>query len=294
MSSKWIDIPSSDASATKVARHALSARLEQVERTLPLAAFEYQNDVEHVHRLRTSCRRASAALEAFRPLMQSEPKKLRKLLRQIRQAAGPARDADVLLARSESDSQGPDDIISHLEEQRASVQKRLVNIAKEFSAGQMTKATKRLRKSLVGEASQKSIANFARSALREASQEVFELSAKSSPTVAQLHRLRIAGKRLRYSIELFHGVFSPAMRDKVYPVVEELQERLGQLNDHATAQAMFQGWLPGLPPNRRAANLARRIVAEHEAAQQARLDFLDWWMPEKSVALESQLKKLLH
>ena len=43
----------------------------------------------------------------------------------------------------------------------------------------------------------------------------------------QLHELRIAGKRLRYSIELFHSAFPAALREKAYPQVEQLQSGLG-------------------------------------------------------------------
>ena len=71
MSSKWIEVPSADAPAAEVARQALAARVAKVERTLPLAAYRYREDVEHVHQLRTSCRRAAArcrhAPTAFRP-----------------------------------------------------------------------------------------------------------------------------------------------------------------------------------------------------------------------------------
>lgn len=299
MSSNWIEVNSANAPAAEGARQALAARMAEVNRVLPLAAYEYQQDIEHVHRLRTSCRRAAAALLAFRPLMSSQPKALGKLLRQIRKAAGPARDADVLLTRFEAQAPADEnlnDAISRLLQQRINAQEALVTVADNSLSGKLKKAVNRTLESLDQgdrDDQQTSFAQFGRGALQSASQAVFQLTNTLQPTVAQLHELRIAGKRLRYSIELFHGVFPPEMRGEVYPVVEELQERLGQLNDHVTAQAMLQSWLVDLPPQRQAADLARHIVVEFDAAVEVRREFLEWWTTERIAALQSCLNTLL-
>src|SRR3990172_7585767 len=44
-----------------------------------------------------------------------------------------------------------------------------------------------------------------------------------------LHALRIRGKRLRYAMELFAGVFSAGFRDPLYVSVEQAQELLGRV-----------------------------------------------------------------
>ena len=300
MSSKWIEVPPANAPATEIARQTLAARVAKIEEMLPLAAHNYQEDIEHVHQLRTSCRRAAAALELFRPLMTGKPKALRKLLRRIRQAAGPARDTDVLLARFEKQSPADpnlDYVIARLHLQRENAQEDLIQAAEKSQSGKLKKALQSTLESLGQddrEAHQLSFVQFGRGALQAASQDVFQLTGVSQPTVAQLHQLRIAGKRLRYSIELFHGAFAPEMRADIYPLVEKLQDRLGRLNDHATAQAMFQRWLADLPPGERAAYLARRIVAEYDAALEVRRDFLEWWTTQQVATLESRLSALLH
>ena len=299
MNSKWIDVPSANAPAAEVARQALAARVAKIKRMLPLAAGKYQQDVEHVHQLRTSCRRAASAIEAFRPLMSGKPKALGRLLRQIHQAAGPARDTDVLLARFERQSpadENLDYVIARLKLQRESAQKALVKVAEKSQPGKLKKAAQRTLDSLGRgdrDARQVSFGQFGRDALQAASQAVFQLTNVSQPTIAQLHQLRIAGKRLRYSIELFHGVFPSELRGKVYPLVEELQDRLGRLNDHATAQAMFQNWLADLPPGQRAVYLAQCIVAQYDAAIEVRREFLQWWTTQKIAALESRISRLL-
>lgn len=300
MNGKWIEAPPANATATEVARQALALRVAKIEQMLPLAAHQYQEDIEHVHQLRTSCRRAAAAVELFRPLMSGKPKSLRKVLRRIRRAAGPARDTDVLLTRFEEHKHSDpnlDYVIARLHLQRENAQDSLVQAAEKSQAGKLKKALQSTLDSLGqgdSKAHQLSFVQFGRSALQAASQDVFRLTGVSQPTIAQLHQLRIAGKRLRYSIELFHGAFAPEMRTDVYPMVEKLQDRLGKLNDHATAQAMFQRWLADLPPGERAAHLARLIVEEFDAAQAIRREFLEWWTTQQVAALESHLSALLH
>jgi len=130
---------------------------------------------------------------------------------------------------------------------------------------------------------------FAQKALQKASRPVFRLAGTPNPTLEQLHELRIAGKRLRYTLEIFHGAFPSGLRTELYPLVEKLQNRLGRMNDHATAQGLFQGLLVGMPVDSRAAYLARCIAEQHEAAELLREDFLDWWTAERVALLESHL-----
>ena len=298
--SKWIEVDSTSAPAADAAIAALTVRVEKVETMLPLAAWEYEKDVENVHQLRTSCRRAAAAVQAFRPLTSSKPKSLQRLLRRIRTAAGPARDADVLFDRFHEEATSDTNlsyVLARLQLQRSVAQDALVKIAKKAEGGKLHKALDQVCLTLndgLCEEQRLSFRQFGRDALSLASQKVFLLTAVQQPSISQLHQLRIAGKRLRYSIELFHEAFPPEMRSEVYPLIEELQERLGRLNDHATAQAMFQHWLADMPAGERAAHLAGRIVEEYEAAKKVRQEFLSWWTTQQVAAIESRLSALLH
>ena len=53
---------------------------------------------------------------------------------------------------------------------------------------------------------------------------------------AHLHQVRIAGKQLRYAIEVFADCFSLSFRESLYPRVEEMQEILGRANDSHVAE----------------------------------------------------------
>jgi CHAD domain-containing protein len=113
------------------------------------------------------------------------------------------------------------------------------------------------------------------------------------PSIDQLHQLRIAGKRLRYSIELFHSVFSQALRHEIYPQLQQLQDRLGALNDHDTAQSQFQRLVATMPPDDEAADLAHHIVKQRQETLAARSEFLQWWTPEWARELQDSLKEAL-
>ena len=63
--SKWIDGIAPDQPVDLVARQVLECRLTAVGQWLPLAAEQSHEDVEYVHRLRVSTRRAVEALGCF-------------------------------------------------------------------------------------------------------------------------------------------------------------------------------------------------------------------------------------
>src|SRR5262249_1709117 len=62
-----------------------------------------------------------------------------------------------------------------------------------------------------------------------------------------LHQVRILGKRLRYAMEVFADCFAPAFREKLYPMVEQMEEVIGNANDSYVAGG---GWRPCQPSYR--------------------------------------------
>jgi hypothetical protein len=55
-----------------------------------------------------------------------------------------------------------------------------------------------------------------------------------------LHAFRLAGKRFRYSLELFRPVFGPGFEPKL-KALKQLQDYLGDINDCITVQEMVEG-----------------------------------------------------
>jgi CHAD domain-containing protein len=56
----------------------------------------------------------------------------------------------------------------------------------------------------------------------------------ANPSPAQLHRLRLATKRLRYTLELFRSCYGPGL-DSRLAVLRKVQQLLGEVNDSVTA-----------------------------------------------------------
>ncbi len=98
---------------------------------------------------------------------------------------------------------------------------------------------------------------------------------------AELHRLRITAKRLRYAIEVFAGCFPPPLKEAVYPAVEQAQELLGAVQDgHVAAErlehvaALVRSLRPALaakvgPGLTALTEETRRRTEEHEQAFRA-------------------------
>ena len=95
---KWIEGLTPEMPVAEAATAVLAARLEVVRHYLPLAAEKPYDDPEYVHQLRVGTRRAGAALRVFADCLPRKHRRMaRRRLREIRRAAGDARDWDVFL-----------------------------------------------------------------------------------------------------------------------------------------------------------------------------------------------------
>ena len=98
-----------------------------------------------------------------------------------------------------------------------------------------------------------------------------------------LHQVRILGKRLRYAMEVFADCFALAFREKLYPMVEQMQEVLGNANDSYVAGRRLEAlsaWLQALVPGqwKRLRPGLEGLRRYHRARlPQQRQHFQDWW-----------------
>jgi CHAD domain-containing protein len=299
---KWFCVDPVDMPVAEAAGEMLRLRVEEVQKALPVAAHAedgHEESVEAIHQVRVSCRRAAAAQRAFRSLTGRGGKKLDRWLKRLRRAAGPARDADVLLERLRRelalDNSCSQQIIEHVQGAREKAQRRLTEADAKTAEGGFERALNKTLKTLAKakpKQAKQSFAEFARAALGAAGEEMRAIDPLAA-SVGELHQLRIAAKHLRYTIELFHSAADARVRGDAYPLVEELQERLGALNDRVSAQARFQSWLAELPPNELAGCIAGVVVSEQAAAEQLRSKFLTWWLPQRQADLQTCLETLV-
>ena len=287
---KWIDELTPSMPVAEAARLVLDARLGVVAKCLPPALSQAREDVEHIHQLRVSTRRARAALDIFVScLAETAYEEGRKQLRRIRRAAGAARDWDVFLASlAESkprwaSRQIPtrDLLAGYALSQRGIGQQKLDNLGADFPEGFDKVRTQVLAGISIRRARQ-SLLDLAKPLLAGLLQEIDQGLAGDLDNYAKLHQVRIDGKRLRYALEVFAGCFPRALRTRWYPVVEEMQEVLGDANDSHVALGHLDNVaaLLDFVPSRNAARFRsglRMLKKHHEGRleNQRRL-FEDW------------------
>lgn len=89
-------------------------------------------------------------------------------------------------------------------------------------------------------------ADNARLTLPELARQFFAMgreTAHPQATPEQLHALRLAGKRLRYTLELFEGCYGHGLSRRLKSL-KTIQDYLGEINDCATAQLVLAPWSP--------------------------------------------------
>jgi CHAD domain-containing protein len=239
---KWIEGLAAHTPLAEAARKVLQARMQVVCHWLPQAMEVADPDHEPVHQLRVATRRADAALRIFEPCLPDKTgRNVRRRLRRIRRAAGTARDLDVfaldLLELSAKlparDRPGVDFLFGHTFGQRTLAQHELHLVGKQD--GDDLEAFVRdlilsVRRPPDG-ADDATFVVLARPLLTNLLTDLRERASADLKEYPNLHQVRIAGKRLRYAMEAFAPCFDPPFRQTLYPLVEHMQEILGDAND---------------------------------------------------------------
>lgn len=298
--SKWIAVDSPDQPLTGAARQALAARLGAVWHFLAQSAGR-ADDVENVHQLRVWSRRAKAAVTIFEELLPPRRARwMKEQLDRIRRAAGEARDCDVLAERlarraEKADGAALTAALRRVQARRQEAQPPIDDIERRLRRkrfdGRVAELVDSVRRHEPGQEPDCLAAGRLR--LRPCVDEFFAAAAGDLSDVESLHRFRIAGKRLRYAMELFAGAFDASLRQDLYPVVEQLQERLGQINDHANAQRRFEQWLEEAADKDEEQAFRKLVAAEKAALRRDRRAFFAWWTAERAQALERRFDQLL-
>jgi CHAD domain-containing protein len=292
-SSKWIEGLAPDGSVHEAARLSLEPRLKAVAHWLPLAADQAEDDIEYVHRLRVATRRATAALKLYRDWLPKRPYRwLKKRLRAIRRAAGEARDLDVLADRLEHElGARAARLQTHIAEHRAAAQPAIVDAAARCSDKDRYLRKVHLLLAGIGPQGkgepQCSFGDWAQTRLEQVAARSFAALPGDSEDPAVLHRFRIQVKALRYAIELLGPAFSAELRELHYPVVEELQRRLGSINDHVTGAARLREWSSATSDALLQELLDALVQQEHIRLAEGVAEFRQWWTPERLARLRA-------
>jgi CHAD domain-containing protein len=283
-----------------VPQRALAARLDLVRQYLPRAA-DAAEDTENVHQLRVATRRAMAAMQIFDALLPPlRAAWMNKQLKRIRQAAGNARDLDVLADRLKQREAQPGaaykEFLRGVEHRRLAARHPIEKIRRKLRKKDLARRQEALvrRVALREKADrlvQPTFGQAARRALGKLVDQFFTAAAADFSDYPALHAFRIQGKQLRYATEIFAGAFDRRLRSEIYPLVEQLQEKLGAINDHATAKELFTAWLAEADGTCEV--LSALIAAEDDALEIARQAFFAWWTVDRAADLRRRFHELL-
>jgi CHAD domain-containing protein len=237
--------PGPRSSAGDVARAAFAASVERLVQHD--AALRASDDAVAVHQARVAVRRLRSDLRTFRPFLDREPARdLRERMRRLQDGFSQARDADVLLAFLQREIA----LLPQADRHDAEAALAPFRAARERAYESM--------RAMLGEpehaALLRELADVARQppfraradaaacavagdVIRDAWSALRKRVRKRSrpPTDAELHRIRIAAKRVRYAAE----AIAPVMGRRAHALAkhaEEIQTVLGDQHDAVVAR----------------------------------------------------------
>jgi CHAD domain-containing protein len=221
---------------------------------------------------------------------------IKKRLRQVRRAAGAARDLDVLIERLHREfGAEADPIVQFLTKKRAAVQPEIIELSEELrrddrficKAGRLVS---QIGPASTGEGSTPSVrfCEWAPQQLAKFRSAFVEELPDGSDDINALHEFRIRGKALRYAIELLAPAFGPQLRKNIYPAIEELQEQLGRITDHTAAMQLVTEWQSHLA-NQFASGGPSILEVEKTRQLEDLRDFRQWWTTERADWLQRSL-----
>jgi len=298
--SKWVAGVSPDQPLHEAAHCILEARLRAVAYWLPLAAEKSEEDVEYVHQLRVSARRAVASVWIFSDLAAEDVvAQVRGKLHAMRRAADEARNLDVLLndfltyASAES-SRACQTLIADMRRRRRKADMPIAAVYAGSEADRFAEVVARLLEEVSENRSIWATESFGRQAaryLQPALKKYFKASKANLTDSNAFHRLRIEGKKLRYTMEVLAVAFPASFRARLYPRLARLQDSMGVVNDHATAVTLYAQWLKEAPDADQRAYLDGMLLAEAKASHDLRQAFLATWTPRAMARMRRQFRR---
>jgi CHAD domain-containing protein len=226
-------------SATRETIQALGRkRLEKFAALVPRIVVS--GDSETIHDARVSSRRSQQIVKVLAPqaTKKNKQRKLLRTLRDIREILGRPRNLDVMLKLIEEKLAGAgnpvvrdawDQLRTYLKERRACAVERAREELRDFAIVDFAARCRTIIDSSGdGQPTEEILKESVAAAVDDWRDAI--VSAKAEPGVDELHRLRIAGKRLRYCLELLAESGDSAAKARVKSL-RALQDQLGSWHD---------------------------------------------------------------
>jgi exopolyphosphatase/guanosine-5'-triphosphate,3'-diphosphate pyrophosphatase len=203
-----------------------------------------------VHGVRVAARRAGVALAAFKSCCgEEEWSRTRRLVRRVRRGAGVLRDADVhsgLIAALRGHENGNAAVVAYVVDRigqdRSAGEERLWRALGSAYAKRLRRAGEELVGSLQ-ECEAESLQEMAAGELSRLAHDALSLGSQKIEEPAHLHELRLAVKRLRYTLEVFTPCVGQDELGRVMPLLEEAQRLAGEVNDVLVLVQRLTGYI---------------------------------------------------
>lgn len=211
-------------------------RLQQTAR-----AVEADETIEAVHDLRVATRRIRAALRLLEPVAPAKAaRKATVAVRTLAREAGATRDRDVLLndiAQRDLPSLAP--VMEAIRAERMQAHTTLVDYLGSKQYERDLRALARLACFAAEWDNRPRVKDYAGSMLYAHYEALRSYDRNGLPEDdASLHAMRIAGKRLRYALELVSDIVGERLSDLLNPLID-FQDHLGALNDISVARGLL-------------------------------------------------------
>lgn len=229
------------------------------------------DDPEYLHQLRVGMRRLRSAIQAFAPLLKDD-KPLRRALRRLGPALGPARDWDVFLPLMERLGLAPGVVRAARSRARSARDAALECVASpEFRA--FLFRSLRWLESAPWTGSAAALAGFAPGRLEKIYRKTLREVDLERPKPR--HALRVRIKRLRYASEYFAPCFAEKAVAPWLANLRTLQDVLGALNDIVVARALLDELDHAAP--RSLAQREQRLIGKLRAAWERFARLSPYW-----------------
>ena len=214
-----------------------------------LKGVRQADDVEYVHQARVASRRLRAGLQIFSDCFgRKKLKRWRKHVRRLTEGLGPARDRDVqiefvqgVLAQLDDKLHRPGvaRLLLRLKQSRQLVQPQVIEVADRFDATKSAKEILAAAEKMRAQRKKRSLTLQSPFVFAQADEHVcnrlnelfeYEDCLGDPEDQEQHHAMRIAGKRLRYTLEICQPVYEGRL-DKFVKAVKQLQTLLGDIHD---------------------------------------------------------------
>lgn len=205
------------------------------------------SEPEVLHKLRVALRRLRTLWWVFQPLLdRQDAKSHRGEFKSLAAAAGKTRDWDVLraLLSAAQSSESFEGLIVRVDQQRSSALAFSNRIIGNAGVERIVEHSLQVAQNqIAAHAASMPLVEFATKRAGRAEvmlkKRIKRVVSNPNADYAELHEIRIAGKRLRYSLEFL----SPVLDDHYLATIERLaqvQQQLGDLNDLVSGETLLR------------------------------------------------------